>query len=98
VVERNTTTPILIITTFIILIITTTKIILKHSHNLKDTKNSLTAAFIISLIPLSALLNNENEIIVSSPTIINTTTININMTFILDYPSLTFIPIALFVT
>nr|YP_313691.1 NADH dehydrogenase subunit 5 [Boa constrictor]BAE19998.1 NADH dehydrogenase subunit 5 [Boa constrictor] len=92
------TTPTLMMTTFIILIMTTTKMMLKHNYNLKDTKNSLTTAFMISLIPLSTLLNNENEIMMSSPTIINTTTMNINMTIMLDYPSLTFIPIALFVT
>nr|QGX04759.1 NADH dehydrogenase subunit 5 [Eryx tataricus]QJS52083.1 NADH dehydrogenase subunit 5 [Eryx tataricus] len=90
--------PTLIMTALFILFMTTLKLLMKQNQNLYETKNNLMIAFLMSLAPLSYLLSNENETVISPPPIINTTTMNINTSLILDNLSLTFIPIALFVT
>nr|AGW31717.1 NADH dehydrogenase subunit 5 [Python bivittatus] len=92
----NTITPTMILAVFLSLTLTISKLF--TNPNLNYTKNSLMTTFIMSLVPLTLLLNNENETTLSTSPIINTTTMNINISFILDTPSLTFIPIALFVT
>nr|YP_010372976.1 NADH dehydrogenase subunit 5 [Chilabothrus argentum]UPH83835.1 NADH dehydrogenase subunit 5 [Chilabothrus argentum] len=94
----DTITPTLILTTLIILTLSILMMMFKQNLNLHSMKNNLMITFIISLIPLNLMLNNENETIMSSSPIINLSTMNINTSFILDYPSLTFIPIAMFVT
>nr|YP_313704.1 NADH dehydrogenase subunit 5 [Python regius]BAE20011.1 NADH dehydrogenase subunit 5 [Python regius] len=94
----NTITPTMTLAVFLLLMLIITKLFIKPNLNLNDTKNSLMIALTMSLIPLTLLLNNENEMTLSTPPIINTATTNINISFILDTPSLTFIPIALFIT
>nr|ACD77404.1 NADH dehydrogenase subunit 5 [Hypsiglena sp. 2 DGM-2013] len=65
------------------------------SHN---TKNNLMLLFMISLIPISPLLNNNKEFTMSFSPLIITTTENINISITLDTPSLLFLPVALFIT
>nr|CAL37044.1 NADH dehydrogenase subunit 5 [Eunectes notaeus] len=94
----NMITPTMTLSTLFILMLSTLTMMLKQNPNLHNMKNNLMITFMISLIPFNMMLNNESDTIMSSPPIINMTTTNINMSFILDYPSLTFIPIALLVT
>nr|YP_008474749.1 NADH dehydrogenase subunit 5 [Oocatochus rufodorsatus]AGS12973.1 NADH dehydrogenase subunit 5 [Oocatochus rufodorsatus] len=65
-----------------------------QSHN---TKKSLMVLFLISLVPINPLLNN-NELTLSLTPLIMTPTENINISFTLDTLSLLFMPIALFIT
>nr|YP_009328331.1 NADH dehydrogenase subunit 5 [Achalinus spinalis]ALM54916.1 NADH dehydrogenase subunit 5 [Achalinus spinalis] len=60
------------------------------------TKNNLLTMFLVSLIPLS-LLKENNETTLSSQPLISTTE-NICISITLDTLSITFIPIALFIT
>nr|YP_009419999.1 NADH dehydrogenase subunit 5 [Thermophis baileyi]ASM80957.1 NADH dehydrogenase subunit 5 [Thermophis baileyi] len=62
------------------------------------TKNNLMLLLLISLIPINPLLNNNNELTLSSSPLIMTTTENINISITLDSLSLLFMPIALFIT
>nr|YP_010963355.1 NADH dehydrogenase subunit 5 [Epicrates crassus]WNK74787.1 NADH dehydrogenase subunit 5 [Epicrates crassus] len=94
----DTIIPTLILTALIILALSILMMMFKQDLNLHNMKNNLMITFIISLVPLNLMLNNENDTVMSSPPMINMTTMNINTSFILDYQSLTFIPIALFVT
>nr|YP_009641865.1 NADH dehydrogenase subunit 5 [Malayopython reticulatus]QBZ73751.1 NADH dehydrogenase subunit 5 [Malayopython reticulatus] len=94
----NAITPTTTLTVFLLLTLTIIKLFTQPEPNLNNTKNNLMTTLMISLIPLFSLLNNESETMMSTPPIIYMTTMNINISFILDTPSLTFIPIALFVT
>nr|YP_009434333.1 NADH dehydrogenase subunit 5 [Laticauda colubrina]ASZ83531.1 NADH dehydrogenase subunit 5 [Laticauda colubrina] len=67
------------------------------STNINKTKNKLMMLFIISLIPLNSALNNK-ELTLSSTPMILTPTENINISLTLDMLSLTFMPVALFIT
>nr|YP_002290828.1 NADH dehydrogenase subunit 5 [Bungarus fasciatus]ACB36675.1 NADH dehydrogenase subunit 5 [Bungarus fasciatus] len=60
-------------------------------------KNKLMLMFLISLMPLNALMNNKEITLSSTPMIIMPTE-NINISFTLDMLSLMFIPITLFIT
>nr|AHV78303.1 NADH dehydrogenase subunit 5 [Lycodon ruhstrati] len=66
-----------------------------QSHN--NTKNNLMLLFLISLIPINQLLNN-NELTLTLTPLIITPTENINISTTLDTTSLLFIPVALFIT
>nr|YP_313730.1 NADH dehydrogenase subunit 5 [Cylindrophis ruffus]BAE20037.1 NADH dehydrogenase subunit 5 [Cylindrophis ruffus] len=94
----NTITPTLTVTIFMSLTLLIMKLLIKKTQNLTHTKHIMMLMFIISLIPLSLLLNNENETMLSSPPIIYMTTTNISISLILDTFSLTFIPVSLFIT
>nr|QWQ50165.1 NADH dehydrogenase subunit 5 [Opisthotropis kuatunensis] len=61
-------------------------------------KNNLMLLFTISLIPINPLLNNNLKLTMSSSPLIMTTTENINISIMLDTPSLLFVPIALLIT
>nr|QDX18104.1 NADH dehydrogenase subunit 5 [Crotalus cerastes] len=90
------TTPTITLTIFFSLIASTIRPTPKH--NLNNTKHTLMLMFMISLIPLNTLLNNNNELTMTLTPLITTQTENIYITFTLDTLSLTFIPMALFVT
>nr|BAU97846.1 NADH dehydrogenase subunit 5 [Protobothrops flavoviridis]BAU97859.1 NADH dehydrogenase subunit 5 [Protobothrops flavoviridis] len=92
----NLTTPTIILTIFFSLIISTTLPTSKHSLN--NTKHTLMLMFMISMIPLNSLLNNNCELTMTLLPLIITPTENINITITLDMLSLTFIPMALFIT
>nr|UFK29168.1 NADH dehydrogenase subunit 5 [Thomomys bottae] len=65
-----------------------------------STNNMLTVkwAFILSLIPLMIYLNINKEIIILNWHWITLHTININMSFKMDFYSIMFMPVALYVT
>nr|AOT99457.1 NADH dehydrogenase subunit 5 [Thermophis shangrila] len=86
-------TPTITLTIALSLMITTMK---PMTHN--NTKNNLMLLFFISLIPINPLLNNNNELTLSSSPLIITTTENISISITLDSLSLLFMPIALFIT
>nr|YP_009227873.1 NADH dehydrogenase subunit 5 [Protobothrops kaulbacki]AIE11333.1 NADH dehydrogenase subunit 5 [Protobothrops kaulbacki]AUW55213.1 NADH dehydrogenase subunit 5 [Protobothrops kaulbacki] len=90
------TTPTIILTIFFSLIIST--ILPLSLHNLNNTKHTLMLMSMISMIPLNALLNNNHELTMTLLPLITTQTENINITITLDTLSLTFIPVALFIT
>nr|BAU97716.1 NADH dehydrogenase subunit 5 [Protobothrops tokarensis]BAU97729.1 NADH dehydrogenase subunit 5 [Protobothrops tokarensis] len=90
------TTPTIILTIFFSLIISTTLPPSKHSLN--NIKHTLMLMFMISTIPLNSLLNNNCELTMTLLPLIITPTENINITITLDMLSLTFIPVALFIT
>nr|YP_009048367.1 NADH dehydrogenase subunit 5 [Euprepiophis perlaceus]AHG24494.1 NADH dehydrogenase subunit 5 [Euprepiophis perlaceus]AHH24464.1 NADH dehydrogenase subunit 5 [Euprepiophis perlaceus] len=85
----NSTTPTIILT---ILLSLTMSIMQPH-----NTKKNLMLLFLISLIPINPLLNN-NELTLSLTPLIITPTENINISMTLDTPTLLFIPVALFIT
>nr|QDX18085.1 NADH dehydrogenase subunit 5 [Bothriechis supraciliaris]QDX18086.1 NADH dehydrogenase subunit 5 [Bothriechis supraciliaris] len=87
------TTPTIITTIFFSLIASTIQPL--NKHNIKFT---LMLMFMISMIPLNTLLNNNTELTMTLHPLITTPTENINITMTLDTLSLTFIPVALFVT
>nr|YP_010568158.1 NADH dehydrogenase subunit 5 [Dryophiops rubescens]UZC57552.1 NADH dehydrogenase subunit 5 [Dryophiops rubescens] len=87
----NLITPTIILT----ILLSLTLSILKSYNN---TKNNLMLMFLISLIPATQLLNNNNELTMSSTPLIITATENINISITLDTLSLLFIPVALFIT
>uniref|UniRef100_A0A1W7RFH4 NADH dehydrogenase subunit 5 n=1 Tax=Agkistrodon contortrix contortrix TaxID=8713 RepID=A0A1W7RFH4_AGKCO len=89
-------TPTIILTIFLSLTASTIRPLPKH--NLSNTKHTLILIFIISTIPLNALLNNNDELTITLFPLIITPTENINISFTLDTLSLTFIPVALFIT
>nr|QDX18089.1 NADH dehydrogenase subunit 5 [Bothriechis guifarroi] len=90
------TTPTIILTIFLSL--TASMIRPLPKHNLNSIKYTLTLMFMISMIPLNTLLNNNNELTMTLFPLIMTPTENINITITLDTLSLTFIPMALFIT
>nr|YP_008593311.1 NADH dehydrogenase subunit 5 [Protobothrops dabieshanensis]AGS12846.1 NADH dehydrogenase subunit 5 [Protobothrops dabieshanensis] len=92
----NLTTPTIILTIFFSLIIST--ILPPSKHSLNNTKHTLMLTFMISVIPLNSLLNNNHELTMTLLPLIITPTENINITMTLDTLSLTFIPVALFIT
>nr|ACR55970.1 NADH dehydrogenase subunit 5 [Lichanura trivirgata] len=93
----DTIIPTLTLATLLALTLSTT-LLIKQNQNLFDMKNSLMTSFMMSLVPLALLLNNENEITISTPPLINMATTNINISFTMDTTSMTFTPIALFIT
>nr|QOI72740.1 NADH dehydrogenase subunit 5 [Gloydius saxatilis changdaoensis] len=90
------TTPTIILAIFLSLTASTIQPPLKH--NLNNTKHTLMLMFMISMIPLNALLNHNSELTMTLLPLIITPTENINITITLDTLSLTFIPVALFIT
>nr|ACR55944.1 NADH dehydrogenase subunit 5 [Anilius scytale] len=94
----NIMIPTLMLTSLLCLMTATMKLTIKKTVSLNETKIWLMLAFLFSLAPLSLFINNEMETMLSSPPIINTTTMNINISFILDTYSILFVPIALYVT
>nr|YP_001434498.1 NADH dehydrogenase subunit 5 [Agkistrodon piscivorus]ABF29844.1 NADH dehydrogenase subunit 5 [Agkistrodon piscivorus] len=90
------TTPTIILTVFLSLTASTIRPTPKHKLN--NTKYTLMLMFMISLIPLNTLLNNNNELTMTLFPLITTPTENINISLTLDTLSLTFIPVALFIT
>nr|YP_313743.1 NADH dehydrogenase subunit 5 [Xenopeltis unicolor]BAE20050.1 NADH dehydrogenase subunit 5 [Xenopeltis unicolor] len=88
----------LTMTIFIYLTTSIAKLMTHQNPNINNAKNTLMISFIISLIPLSLMLNYNMEITMSSSPIILMATTNINISLILDTLSLTFVPIALFIT
>nr|YP_008757895.1 NADH dehydrogenase subunit 5 [Protobothrops cornutus]AGS43709.1 NADH dehydrogenase subunit 5 [Protobothrops cornutus] len=92
----NLATPTIILTIFFSLIIST--ILPPSKHNLNNTKHTLMLTFVISMIPLNSLLNNNHELTMTLLPMIITPTENINITMTLDTLSLIFIPVALFIT
>nr|BAU98013.1 NADH dehydrogenase subunit 5 [Protobothrops elegans] len=89
-------TPTIILTTFFSLIMSTMLPLSKH--NLNNTKHTLMLTFMISMIPLNSLLSDNCELTMTLLPLIITPTENINITITLDTLSLTFIPMALFIT
>nr|YP_009415294.1 NADH dehydrogenase subunit 5 [Agkistrodon contortrix]ASM42045.1 NADH dehydrogenase subunit 5 [Agkistrodon contortrix] len=89
-------TPTIILTIFLSLTASTIRPLPKH--NLSSTKHTLMLMFMISTIPLNTLLNNNDELTMTLSPLIMTPTENINISFTLDTLSLTFIPVALFIT
>nr|YP_003795371.1 NADH dehydrogenase subunit 5 [Anilius scytale]ACO58431.1 NADH dehydrogenase subunit 5 [Anilius scytale] len=94
----NIMIPTLMLTSLLCLMTATMKLTIKKTVSLNETKVWLMLAFLFSLTPLSLFINNEMETMLSSPPIINTTTMNINISLILDTYSIMFVPIALYVT
>nr|QDX18096.1 NADH dehydrogenase subunit 5 [Bothriechis rowleyi] len=90
------TTPTIIMTIFLSL--TASMLRPLHKHNLNNIKHTLMLMLMISMAPLISLLNNNNELTMTLPPLIMTPTENINITITLDTLSLTFIPMALFIT
>nr|ACD77446.1 NADH dehydrogenase subunit 5 [Hypsiglena ochrorhyncha klauberi] len=88
----NLITPTITLTVILSLLLSITR---TSTHN---TKNNLMLLFMISLIPISPLLNNNKELTMSFSPLIITTTENINISITLDTPSLLFLPVALFIT
>nr|QDX18091.1 NADH dehydrogenase subunit 5 [Bothriechis bicolor] len=89
-------TPTIIMTIFLSL--TASMLWPLHKHNLNNIKHTLMLMLTISVVPLISLLNNNNELTMTLPPLISTPTENINITITLDTLSLTFIPMALFIT
>nr|YP_009048551.1 NADH dehydrogenase subunit 5 [Lycodon rufozonatus]AGT79924.1 NADH dehydrogenase subunit 5 [Lycodon rufozonatus]AHV78291.1 NADH dehydrogenase subunit 5 [Lycodon rufozonatus] len=86
----NLTTPTIMLTIMLSLTMS-----IMQPHN--NTKNNLMMLFLISLIPINQLLNN-NELTLSLMPLIISPTENINISITLDTASLLFTPIALFIT
>nr|ADK97526.1 NADH dehydrogenase subunit 5 [Crotalus horridus] len=90
------TTPTIILTIFLSLITSTIRPTTKHSLN--NTKYTLMLMFMISLIPLNTMLNNNSELTMTLSPLITTQTENIYITITLDVLSLTFIPVMMYIT
>nr|NP_008429.1 NADH dehydrogenase subunit 5 [Lycodon semicarinatus]O79556.1 RecName: Full=NADH-ubiquinone oxidoreductase chain 5; AltName: Full=NADH dehydrogenase subunit 5 [Lycodon semicarinatus]BAA33032.1 NADH dehydrogenase subunit 5 [Lycodon semicarinatus] len=86
----NLITPTIILTIMLSLMMS-----IMQPHN--NTKNNLMVLFLISLIPINPLLNNNELTLTLTPLIISPTE-NINISITLDTASLLFTPIALFIT
>nr|YP_009388734.1 NADH dehydrogenase subunit 5 [Mastacembelus erythrotaenia]ARU77146.1 NADH dehydrogenase subunit 5 [Mastacembelus erythrotaenia] len=71
---------------------------LKTDWALSKTKTAVKLAFLVSLLPLSLLLSQGTESVITSWTWTNTHTFDINLSFKFDFYSTMFIPIALYVT
>nr|YP_009113999.1 NADH dehydrogenase subunit 5 [Protobothrops maolanensis]AGS43683.1 NADH dehydrogenase subunit 5 [Protobothrops maolanensis] len=89
-------TPTIVLTIFFSLTMSTMLPLSKH--NLNNTKYTLMLTFMISMVPLNSLMNNNCELTMTLPPLITTPTENINITITLDTLSLIFIPMALFIT
>nr|YP_009543432.1 NADH dehydrogenase subunit 5 [Gobiopterus lacustris]AYU71251.1 NADH dehydrogenase subunit 5 [Gobiopterus lacustris] len=61
-------------------------------------KTAVKMAFFISLLPLFLLISEGADIVVTNWTWMNTLSFNINVSFIFDFYSTLFIPVALYVT
>nr|YP_009159371.1 NADH dehydrogenase subunit 5 [Holacanthus ciliaris]AKQ08966.1 NADH dehydrogenase subunit 5 [Holacanthus ciliaris] len=70
----------------------------KADWALIQVKGAVKAAFFVSLLPLCLFLNEGAETIITNWNWMNTTTFDINISFKFDYYSITFTPIALYVT
>nr|YP_009459866.1 NADH dehydrogenase subunit 5 [Centropyge vrolikii]AUT18125.1 NADH dehydrogenase subunit 5 [Centropyge vrolikii] len=70
----------------------------KADWALVQVKGAVKAAFFVSLLPLCLFLNEGAETIITNWSWMNTTTFDINISFKFDYYSITFTPIALYVT
>nr|YP_009159124.1 NADH dehydrogenase subunit 5 [Holacanthus tricolor]AKP94313.1 NADH dehydrogenase subunit 5 [Holacanthus tricolor] len=70
----------------------------KPDWALVQVKGAVKAAFFVSLLPLCLFLNEGAETIITNWNWMNTTTFDINISFKFDYYSITFTPIALYVT
>nr|YP_010703008.1 NADH dehydrogenase subunit 5 [Sistrurus catenatus]WCO10287.1 NADH dehydrogenase subunit 5 [Sistrurus catenatus] len=90
------TTPTIIMTIFLSL--TASTIWPTQKHNLNNIKYTLMLMSMISLIPLNTMLHYNNELSMTLLPLIITQTENIYITITLDTLSLTFIPVALFIT
>nr|YP_010127266.1 NADH dehydrogenase subunit 5 [Opisthotropis guangxiensis]QPO84670.1 NADH dehydrogenase subunit 5 [Opisthotropis guangxiensis] len=90
----NLMTPTITLTIFLSLIISTVQKPTPHNK----IKNNLMLLFMLSLMPVTPLLNNNLKLTLSSSPVITTATENINISITLDTLSLLFMPIALFIT
>nr|QDX18097.1 NADH dehydrogenase subunit 5 [Bothriechis nubestris] len=90
------TTPTIVLTVFFSLTASVIRPMPKHSLN--NIKYTLMLMLMISMIPLNTLLNNNSELTMTFPPFIVSPTENISVTITLDTLSLTFIPMALFIT
>nr|ALD61619.1 NADH dehydrogenase subunit 5 [Apolemichthys arcuatus] len=70
----------------------------KADWALIQVKGAVKVAFFVSLLPLCLFLNEGAETIITNWNWMNTTTFDINISFKFDYYSITFTPIALYVT
>nr|YP_009380458.1 NADH dehydrogenase subunit 5 [Centropyge nox]ALP13768.1 NADH dehydrogenase subunit 5 [Centropyge nox] len=70
----------------------------KTDWSLLQVKGAVKAAFFVSLLPLCLFLNEGAETIITNWNWMNTLTFDINISFKFDYYSITFTPIALYVT
>nr|YP_009167110.1 NADH dehydrogenase subunit 5 [Centropyge woodheadi]ALD15839.1 NADH dehydrogenase subunit 5 [Centropyge woodheadi] len=70
----------------------------KPDWSLLQVKGAVKAAFFVSLLPLCLFLNEGAETIITNWSWMNTATFDINISFKFDYYSITFTPIALYVT
>nr|UEC47371.1 NADH dehydrogenase subunit 5 [Sistrurus miliarius] len=90
------TTPTIMLTIFLSL--TASTIRPTHKHNLNNTKYTLMLMFMISLIPLNTMWHNNNELSMTLMPLVMTQTENIYISLTFDTLSLTFTPVALFIT
>nr|WNX94657.1 NADH dehydrogenase subunit 5 [Etheostoma flabellare] len=65
---------------------------------LSHVKTAVKLAFLVSLLPLFLFINEGADTIITSWSWMNTLVFDINISFKFDYYSITFIPIALYVT
>nr|ANI86931.1 NADH dehydrogenase subunit 5 [Dopasia gracilis] len=90
------------LTTLLILIIPTTTAFkpdpLKPGWNLTHVKTAVMMAFMTSAVPLMSLINNGAETTIMHIHLLNISNFSVNLSLIFDQYSLTFTPIALFVT
>nr|YP_010691658.1 NADH dehydrogenase subunit 5 [Dopasia sokolovi]WBU94806.1 NADH dehydrogenase subunit 5 [Dopasia sokolovi] len=90
------------LTTLLILIIPTMTALkpgpLKPKWNLTHVKTAVMMAFMTSTIPLMSFINNGAETTIMHIHLLNISSFSINLSLIFDQYSLTFTPIALFVT
>nr|YP_009019229.1 NADH dehydrogenase subunit 5 [Achirus lineatus]AFC88426.1 NADH dehydrogenase subunit 5 [Achirus lineatus] len=83
---------------FIILLYPILPLPQKTNWPLTHVKTAVKLAFFISLLPLSLYLNEGLEIVITNWNWMNTNTFNINISFKFDLYSITFTPVALYVT